>query len=123
MKKIAVVVVVITTLAGGGLGYRYYDQHCLSAEVKRTLKAVMDPAASKAEVLSYMRAVHLQVRTQKDVAVVSRLESAFQLARAAQGENDQDEGEKIETAIALSNEVRSELGLPPEEFVSLGRGQ
>jgi hypothetical protein len=124
MKKIAVVVVVVTTLIGGGLlGYLYYDRHCLSAEVKRTLKAVMDPAASKAEILSYMRAVRLQVRTQKDVAVVSRLESAFQLARDAQGENDEEQGEKIETAIALSNEVRSELGLPPEEFIFLGRGQ
>jgi hypothetical protein len=125
MKKIAVVVAAITTLIGGGLlGYLYYDRQCLSPEVKRTLKAVMNPAASEADILSYMRAVRLQVRTHKDLAVVLRLESAFQLARDAQGENDEEQGEQIETAIALSNEVRSELGLPAEEFVFLGkRGQ
>jgi hypothetical protein len=124
MKKIAVVVVAIATLIGGGLlGYRYYDRQCLSAGVKSSLKVVMNPAATEADVRSYMKAVRLQVRTQKDVTVVSQLESALKLARDAQSQNDEDQGETIETAIALSNQVRSELGLPPEEFVFLGKAR
>jgi hypothetical protein len=62
-------------------GYELYQRHHLSSDIKRTLTAAMDPSASEADVLTYIRDARLQVHTKKDADLSQKFQTCVQLAK------------------------------------------
>jgi hypothetical protein len=62
---------------------RLYQRRYLSSDIKPTLKAAMDPAATEADVMAYIRDARLQVRTEKDAEVLQNFQTCVQLAEDA----------------------------------------
>jgi hypothetical protein len=63
--------------------YRLYQRRYLSSDIKRTLKAAVDPAATEADVMAYIRDARLQVHTEKDAEVLQNFETCVQLKMQA----------------------------------------
>jgi hypothetical protein len=121
-------------------GYRLYQRHYLSSDMKRTLTAAMDQTASENDIEAYIREARLQVHTGRDTAILEKFETCVQLGKDAseierrlwkdildfspghprselhkQIYDAESKRAKDETHTAqnLYKEVRAELGLPP----------
>jgi len=126
-------------------GHGRYQRH-ISAEVKLTLTAAMDPSATVAEDLEYIQSARLQARTRRDIEVIQRFEKAVRYAQIADELMDQatvslsaalhdrvhleqavfdDDirraNENGDTADRLFESIRPDLGLPPSHNMNLER--
>ena len=63
-------------------GHGQYQRH-ISAAVKQTLTAAMDPSATVAEDLEYIHSARLQARTRRDFEVIQKFERAVRYAQIA----------------------------------------
>jgi len=61
-------------------GYELYEKRYLSSDLRRTLTAAMDPAATNGDIMAYVRDARLQIRTMKDAAVFQKFEECVQLS-------------------------------------------
>jgi len=62
-------------------GYRVYDRHYLSSDLKRTLVAAVDPSASENDLVAYIRDARLQVRTTRDREVFTSFQDSYRLLK------------------------------------------
>lgn len=114
--------ILVLLLAGAVYGSWSIYQHHLSADLRRTLTAAVDPTASDADVHAYLRDARLQVRTTRDKELLGKLTRIVQLSEDAteQGQLiDQSFHETLQSfsggpceqlETLSSDELRSSLG-------------
>jgi hypothetical protein len=98
-------------------GYRLYQRRYLSSDMKRTLTAAMDPAASENDVVTYIRDARLQVHTERDIAILEKFETCMQLAKDASEIEQRLWKETLDSLSALGS--RSEYRWPEKQAYDL----
>lgn len=118
-RTVVLVAMILALLAVGGFfGYRWYDAHHISSDLRRILLAVMDSNATDADRAQYMREARLTIRTHKDEIVLGELEQAVHiLEHPIPGEGpfgtDYTRRNRYEqSGIHMLNWVRAQVELP-----------
>jgi hypothetical protein len=74
---------VLAGLTAVGIGYRVYDTHYLSPDVKGFLHVCVDPTATTDDQKSYLRKAQAHIHTAKDADTVEKVEQAERLFGSA----------------------------------------
>jgi hypothetical protein len=74
---------VLAGLTAVGVGYRVYDTHRLSSDVRGFLRVCVDPTATIDDQRSYLRKAQVHIHTARDADAVQKVEQAERLFDSA----------------------------------------